>query len=63
MKLEEKDIREFIDLWQKEFDESISPEEAECRASQLLELYFVLSQPDEKAQTNTLEDESQIKLP
>ena len=45
MDLEENDIAEFIQLWKEEFNETISPDEARHSASQLLELYVILTAP------------------
>ncbi len=43
MRLEEHDIREFVQLWQEEFHEEIPLAEARYHASQLLELYALLT--------------------
>jgi len=43
MQLEDEDIREFSKLWQEEFNETLSPDEARHHASLLLELYVVLA--------------------
>jgi hypothetical protein len=43
MQLEEKEIREFSDLWYQEFGERLSPDEACHAASQLMELYYLLA--------------------
>jgi hypothetical protein len=48
MELDDRDIHEFIRLWQEEFKEALSPAEARKCASLLLELYFVLYGPDAK---------------
>ena len=45
MQLDDQDIREFIVLWKKEFDEDLSFDEARYHASQLLELYALLAKP------------------
>ena len=44
MQLEENEIREFAELWKQEFNETISPGEAQARASVLLELYALLAE-------------------
>jgi hypothetical protein len=49
MDLDDRDIQEFMDMWKEEFEETLSPAEARQRASQLLELYFVLYGPDDKS--------------
>jgi hypothetical protein len=43
MQLTDEDIREFQELWQKEFQESLADDEARNHASQLLELYALLA--------------------
>ena len=45
MRLHDEDIREFSELWKQEVKETLSPEEARHRASQLLELYLRLAEP------------------
>jgi hypothetical protein len=45
MELDERDINEFAEIWKQEFDEGLSAEEARHRASQLLELFWLLSRP------------------
>ena len=45
MQLEEEDIREFTEIWALEFHETLSPGEAQLRASVLLELYALLATP------------------
>ena len=45
MDLEERDIKEFQDIWQQEFGETLSPEQARLEASLLLELYSALARP------------------
>lgn len=42
MQLAEADLREFIEIWQDEFQESISIEDARHSASMLMELYALL---------------------
>lgn len=48
MDLDERDIQEFMEMWKEEFKETLAPAEARHRASQLLELYFVLYGSDAK---------------
>lgn len=43
MQLTDQDLQEFIEIWQAEFKESLSTEQARERASALLELYALLS--------------------
>ncbi len=43
MQLDDNDIREFVELWELEFHEKLSPGEAQACASVLLELYFLLA--------------------
>jgi hypothetical protein len=43
MQFTDKDIQEFQSLWRKEFDEEISFDNAQMRASELLELYALLA--------------------
>jgi hypothetical protein len=43
MQLTDKDIHEFQSLWREEFDEEISFDNAQMRASELLELYALLA--------------------
>ena len=45
MDLDDHDIQEFIELWNKEFKETLAPAEARQRASEILELYAVLASP------------------
>jgi hypothetical protein len=45
MHLEDKDIREFSELWQMEFHQALSLGEARRDATSLLELYALLAQP------------------
>ena len=47
MELRDEDIREFAEIWKEEFGETISVSEARHHASQLMELYALLTQaPD-----------------
>jgi len=43
MILVEDDIREFARIWQAEFNEKLTVEDARSHASQLLELYALLA--------------------
>ena len=45
MDLDDREIQEFIQLWNEEFKETLSPAEARQCASQLLELYAILAFP------------------
>ena len=45
MDLHDQDIREFIALWEEEFSESLTVEEARLHASLLLRLYLHLVEP------------------
>jgi hypothetical protein len=45
MELDERDIREFTEIWKQEFNEDLSPDEARHNASQLLELFSLLAKP------------------
>ena len=45
MKLTDEDIREFTEIWSREFGEVLAPDQARHEATQLLELYFLLAQP------------------
>lgn len=45
MDLDDRDIQEFMRLWQEEFKETISAADARHCASQLLELYGILACP------------------
>jgi hypothetical protein len=50
MQLTEGDVQEFIKIWQDEFNELISPEDARQRAMALLDLFVILSslEPEEQ---------------
>jgi len=43
MQLEDEDIREFIQIWEEEFHETLAPDAARHHASQLLELYALIA--------------------
>jgi hypothetical protein len=43
--LEEDELREFVKLWEQEFNETLSLDEARTEASLLLELVALLSKP------------------
>ncbi|GFO80527.1 MAG: hypothetical protein A49_01540 [Methyloceanibacter sp.] len=45
MQLDEAEIREFADLWSREFGETLTPDQARLQASLLLELYAALAEP------------------
>lgn len=51
MRFENSDIEKFAELWREEFGERISPDEARQRASEIMELYFLLAEmPGESSQ-------------
>jgi hypothetical protein len=50
MQLTEDDLQEFIKIWRDEFHERIAPEDARQRATELLDLYVILSSPDPEEQ-------------
>jgi hypothetical protein len=43
MQLEDEDIREFAELWEEEFGETLSEKDARHHASRLLTLYELLA--------------------
>lgn len=45
MELTDDDIREYQEIWKKEFGEEISAEEARLSASQVIELFRLLLEP------------------
>lgn len=45
MVLTDDEIREFIELWAREFGEELSPDEARHQALLLLQLYGCLARP------------------
>ena len=45
MYLEDDELREFSELWEQEFHETLSIDEARAEASRLLELCLLLSRP------------------
>jgi len=45
MRLDEASLREFVKIWQVEFGEALSLDEARNQASRLLELYALLYRP------------------
>lgn len=44
MQLTDEKIREFSEIWQAEFNETLSPEQARAAASQLLTLYTLMTE-------------------
>ena len=48
MQLTDDDLREFADLWQAEFSEILSTDEARHHAAQLLQLYAVLAESSQR---------------
>lgn len=57
MYLNDQDIREFIALWEEEFSESLTMEEANLHAALLLRLYFHLVEPHSHPLTTNRHDE------
>ena len=45
MELNDEEIREFADIWKKEFNEDLTPDKARYNASRLLELFWLLTRP------------------
>ena len=45
MQLEESEVKEFAELWKREFNEDLSLDAARLQASLLLELYVRLARP------------------
>jgi hypothetical protein len=45
MDLDERDVREFAEIWKKEFKEDLTLEEARRNGSQLVELFSLLAKP------------------
>jgi hypothetical protein len=45
MKIDEQDLREFMQLYEAEFSEKLSLEEARVLVGRLLELYVLLARP------------------
>jgi hypothetical protein len=58
MQLTDEDIREFSDLWRKEFNETLSPGDARRYASSILELYALLAEPVSPPDSEHTEDTS-----
>jgi flagellin-specific chaperone FliS len=48
MQLTDEDIREFSEIWQIEFNETLSSEQARTSASQLITLYTLMFEPKEE---------------
>lgn len=48
MQLTDDDLREFADLWQAEFGETLSADDARHYASRLLRLYALLAAPQKE---------------
>lgn len=61
MKLDNADVREFAALWEKEFGESITLDEARHRATTLLEFYSLLDRSTRHS--NPLSSESETHPP
>lgn len=45
MKIDDEAVHEFIRLYEKEFEEALTPEQGREMASRVLELYRALAQP------------------
>jgi hypothetical protein len=45
MQFSEDELQEFVEIWRSEFGELLTSDEAQYRASLLLDLYTVLSGP------------------
>lgn len=45
VRLTDEDIQEFIKLWEREFAERLTPDEARYHVSRVLELFTLLAQP------------------
>jgi len=45
MRFAEKDILEFVAIWEQEFGERLDPDEAQIQASRFMELCRLLVQP------------------
>jgi hypothetical protein len=56
MELTDQDIREFIAVWEAEFSELLTVEEARLHASLLLRLYFHLVEPHSNPLTTNRQD-------
>lgn len=55
MQLTDEDIEEFVDLWKREYGETLSSHDARCRASLLIELFsIILPQPKGGAESKTV---------
>jgi hypothetical protein len=52
MNLEDDELREFSKLWEQEFNETLSLNEARIQASLLLELYALLGKPLPEERSN-----------
>ena len=60
MKIELEDIKEFQRLWKEHFHTDLSEDEAQVKASFLLEMMKVIYQPIPKPAS--LEEESQLSI-
>ena len=45
MAIREKDIREFMEIWKKEFCHDLTADHARTKANRLVQLYLELSKP------------------
>ena len=55
MTLSDPDLQEYMQIWQEEFGESISPEAARHSAAMLMELFALLVEPLPEASPGTSE--------
>ena len=60
MLLQEEDLQEFCQIWQNEFKEVLSKEEAQQHASLLLELYSLLIFSREPNESEVTSHEKQL---
>ena len=56
MQLTDEDIREFAALWKEKFGEEISDAEARRNATQLLQLYSLVSRPPNVEESDVLDN-------
>lgn len=60
MDLTDQDIGEFMALWEEEFSEPLTMEEARMHASLLLRLYFHLVEPHLNPLTTNRQDHHEV---
>jgi hypothetical protein len=65
MKLRPETLQKFMDLYEEEYGEKLSPAEAEEMASSLIHLYLVLARPlpSELAARNAIKHQDARALP